>query len=113
MKTLIGKTVYIAGPMRGKHCMNFAEFFYWQHEFQKNGYKVINPAEMDCLRMFNGWVFSEEKYREVLDLDKAMIRKSADFLFMLSGWEESQGANEEHNLAVELGLPVYYEELRK
>jgi len=63
--------------------------------------------------MFNGWVFSEEKYREVLDLDKAMIRKSADFLFMLSGWEESQGANEEHELAVELGLPVYYEEERK
>ena len=33
-----------------------------------------------------------------------------DCVFMLSGWEESEGSVVEYNLAQELELPIYYED---
>jgi hypothetical protein len=32
-------------------------------------------------------------------------------IFMLSNWRESKGANIERNLAMQLGMKVYYEDL--
>jgi len=106
-----GSTIYIAGPMRGYPVFNFKRFFYFQERFEQSGYRVINPAEEDCKRWIDtGWCFSADKWREVLDFDKEMIRNHADGLFMLKGWEDSEGANEEYQLAKELGLPVFFEE---
>lgn len=108
-----GSTIYIAGPMRGHHCYNFEKFFYYAHILKSSGYEVINPAEMDCLRMFDGWRFNESDYEEVLAIDLAEITANADALFVLEGWEKSEGANREIELATNLGLPVYYEEHRR
>ena len=91
----IGTTVYISGAMRGRYCMNFENFFYWARVLRRSGYKVINPAEMDCLKMMDGWVFSDDKWREVLDDDLEIIRERADWMFVLSDSEESEGSIEE------------------
>ena len=109
----LGKTCYISGPMRDQHCFNFKRFFYWQVLMENSGYRVVNPAELDCLKMFAGWKFTEDQWRGILNKDLAIIRARVHFMFMLRGWEDSEGANEERNLALELGLPVYYEDKEK
>ena len=107
----VGSTVYIAGPMRGIRCFNFARFFYWQVVLEKSGYKVINPAELDCLRWIEkGWMFTEDQYDEILDLDCKMIQESADCVFVLSGWQTSEGANREIRTAKDKGIMVAYED---
>ena len=108
-----GSTVYICGPMRGKPCMNFEEFFYWARLLRRSGYKVINPAEHDCERMFGGWVWDESKYEEVLQEDLRLITEYAQWLFVLKGWEDSDGANREIEHARNLGLSIFYEDKRK
>jgi nucleoside 2-deoxyribosyltransferase len=106
-----GATIYVAGPMRLHHCYNFKRFFYHQVMLENSGYKVINPAELDCLRWINdGWIFSEDQYEVVMAIDLALIEHSADAVFALKGWEDSPGATREIGLAINLGKPVYYED---
>jgi len=128
-----GKTIYIAGQMRGHHCYNFKWFFYWQVMLENSGYKVINPAELDCLRWISEsgffhttkWkllcrlrallssmrrIFSGDLYESVMAIDLALIEHSADAVFALKGWEDSPGATREIGLAINLGKPVYYED---
>lgn len=105
------KVVYIAGPMRHHKCFNFPQFFYWQVKFEKSGYKVINPAELDCERWIeDGWIFTDDKYEEVLGEDCRLIREEADILFVLTGWEESEGANKEIEEAKKKGITIAYED---
>ena len=107
-----GKTIYIAGPMGDIHCHNFKRFFYWQAMLENSGYKVINPAEQDCLRWIDyGWIYTDDQYESVMKYDLIMIRLVADAVFALKGWEDSPGATREIGLAINLGKPVYYEEL--
>ena len=106
-----GETIYVAGPMRGHHCYNFKNFFFRQVEFERSGYTVINPAELDCIRwMEDGWLFTEDKYEEIIELDCKMIREEADILFVLHGWETSKGANREIAEAEKKGILVAYED---
>ena len=109
-----GDCSYIAAPMRGHDCFNFAQFFHWQVKLEKNGYLVINPAREHCKRWIEtGWVFNEEDYEAVLEYDCKLIRENADCLFMLKGWELSTGAKREREYAKSCGIPVYYETERK
>ena len=106
------KTLYIAGPMRTYKCMNFPQFFYFQVLFEKSGYKVINPAELDCERWFNdGWVYTDDQYNEILEADCKIIREQVDVLFVLTGWEDSEGACREIAEAHKKGILVTYQDI--
>jgi hypothetical protein len=96
--------------MSGKPCYNFEEFFYWARVLRAEGLEIVNPAQMDAERMFTGWKYSPDQYEAILAKDLKIIEKDADMIFMLNGWEDSTGANVEFNKAMELGIPVGYEE---
>ena len=103
-----GDCVYIAGPMRGYPCYNFKNFFYWQVFWEKSGYLVINPAEIDCKRaLYSEWHFTEDQYDEILAEDIEILLANADFVFMLDGWDGSVGAKREKAAAEAAGIPVY------
>lgn len=105
--------VYLSGPMtiRKDDCYNFMEFFFWEKVLRMNGYKVVNPARLDCERMLAGETYSDDLYDELLAEDLRIIREDGvDALFMLKGWELSDGAKEEYAVAKELGLEVWYED---
>ena len=104
-----GSKVYIAGPMRGYHCFNFEQFFYWAAILRASGYIPINPAEMDCLRMFDGWVYSDDKYEEIMAIDLKAIREDADAIFSLAKWYDSPGALRENKEAGLKDIPDFYE----
>lgn len=106
-----GGKVYIAGPMSiyKEKCYNFERFFYWAAVLRASGYIPLNPAEMDCTRMFTGWTYNPDKYDEILEEDKRIVREEADAIFNLEDWEKSPGAIEENEVAEDKGIPYFNE----
>ena len=100
---------YAAGPMRGYHKFNFQAFDAMAEELRRNGFTVINPADLDRAMGFNGddsievtqWFIRKAFLRDLL----AVL--SCDALVVLPGWERSAGACVEVGLAIVLGLKVY------
>jgi hypothetical protein len=96
---MIRKKVYIAGPMSGvpdcnRHAFNLAA------QVQKSlTHIVLNPATLPA-------GLSEPEYMQI---GLAMLM-CADMVYMLDGWELSQGALAEHALAQKLGLHIVYQE---
>lgn len=50
---------------------------------------------------------SDLAYEDWMELDLELVRRS-DWLLMLPGWENSEGAVREFDLASELGIPVAF-----
>lgn len=93
--------VYISGPMTGLPNFNreaFAEATEW---CVKKGYSPFNP----------GWLAFEKdtafSYEEILQLDLAALGM-CDVILLLPGYEKSNGAKVELELALRLGLRVEY-----
>ena len=92
-------TCYIAGKITGLD--DFKSYFDSAERNIKKiyGCKVINPV---CLPL-------GLKYSQYMKICFAMVKVSTH-VYMLSNWKESLGAKLEHDLAIELGLIIYYEE---
>lgn len=87
--------------MTGIEHFNRPAFHAKAQELEKQGWIVINPATLPLgLR--------QEQY---MDICLAMVR-SADYVVMLDGWEQSTGANAEYALAISLGHTIYDESMR-
>jgi hypothetical protein len=90
--------IYISGPMTGYPDWNYPAFNEAAEFLKSKGYEVFNPAEI-----FEGrtdlprHVYMKEDIKALLECDTVML---------LKGWEESQGALLEVDIAFEIGLPV-------
>jgi dATP/dGTP diphosphohydrolase/uncharacterized protein DUF4406 len=95
---------YIAGPMRGYESFNFPAFDLARDELVNAGWSAFSPADAD---RDLGWDDgSERNLWEYMEHDLAAVARS-DALFMLEGWEDSQGATLEFHNAKVLGIPCY------
>jgi hypothetical protein len=95
--------VYISGPMTGYPFHNYPAFHAAEQRLAMLPVRILNPA-----RNYGGRTdLPREQYMR-MDLENVL---RADVLYMLRGWEESNGALLEHNIARELGLQIVYEEL--
>lgn len=93
--------IYISGKMTGLPNYNFETFNAKELELREEGWDVCNPAS-------HGLV--EGAVREdYLRYDGAQLM-SCSTIYMLSGWEDSEGAKWEFELAKFLGMKVIYEE---
>lgn len=113
-------TIYVAGPMRGYENWNHDAFNRRSEFLKRNGWNVINPAEMDIEQEwvaenspheFNPDEIKEhqEHLREILLRDFTEICKNCGAIYMMDGWHKSKGAKAEHTLAIALGIKIYYE----
>jgi len=112
-------TIYIAGKMRGMEDYNYPSFDRQAKVLEKQGWKVINPAEMDRddEKPINGPhqfdpdnnYEDHEFMRNALKRDMVAICECCTAIYMMSGWEESRGAKCEWHLAKALGLEIFYE----
>lgn len=92
------KKVYIAGPMTGLPNYNRPAFKAAALDLSLLGHAVLNPATLpDGL--------SQAQY---MDICMAMLR-CADTIYLLEGWEQSDGACAEVALAIKLGLNISYQ----
>ena len=106
---------YIAGPMRGISQHNFPLFFQAEGMLQLWGYKVYNPARMDIndkrahYNHNSGDVILDNSFKmeDALRRDFETILAHCDFVVVLPGWEQSEGAQKEVAFARSVGLPVF------
>jgi hypothetical protein len=112
-------TIYIAGPMRGYEDGNFPAFDRQAKVLEKQGWRVINPADMDRqdgsppgghLKFDPETDYDDREFmREALERDLVAICKDCTAIYMMSDWETSRGAKAEWHTAKAVGLKIYYE----
>ena len=108
--------------MRGKPDWNYDAFNKTEKMLSKIGWNVINPATLDensreaqslnC----NSTDFDPDENaihrdvnRKIMKRDLDAICDKCDAIYMLEGWQMSQGACAEFYLSCSLGLTVLYE----
>ena len=100
------KVIYVAGPYRadGNEGMlaNIVMARAYARILWKRGYAAICPHTNTAF--MDGPDIPPDKFIEG-DLE---IIERCDAMFMLPGWEKSEGANKEYALAVNLGMPIYH-----
>jgi hypothetical protein len=108
MKAREPLVIYIAGPMRGHEDDNYPAFYEAEEMLRAKGiWLPVNPARMDEeLVKFGDIVEVDYKLALKRDIDEIF---EADAMYMLKGWEKSEGARVEHALAIYLGLSIMYQ----
>jgi len=95
------KMIYVSGPVTKNK--NATEQFEEADKFlRKIGHIPLNPIRIDAphpLKM-GKWLYYMRKSVELL--------MKSDALFLLDGWEKSDGARIEFDLCVKLGIPIYF-----
>lgn len=95
------ETWYISGPMRGLPDFNYPLFNEVATDLRNTmGVKVYNPAEN-----FDGdqsLEFSDYMYQDLVQL------MSSNVVLMLPGWQDSEGARVEYQVAKSLGLDIRF-----
>lgn len=94
------ESIYIAGPMTGITNDNRQAFFEAQSFLEGLGFTVLNPAILPP-------GLTQGQY---MDICYAMIR-ACESIFMLDGYQDSDGALAELAYAKKLEYQIFYEEL--
>ena len=100
------KYAYVAGPYSAKTIKqrdkNIRNAWKVAFELAKMGFFPITPhcnsAHMDSAQPHEFW----------LEGDIELMRRAADLIVLIPGWQESPGAQKEAWAAKGFGLPVYY-----
>jgi len=114
------KSIYIAGPMRGKPFFNFPAFDAAHDKLEDEGWNAISPADMDREHGFDALDMEPDSDWNDLSqvpftIDECMERdleaiKNADAIYMLKGWQNSTGAQAEYWCARWRGKEILFEE---
>jgi len=113
--------IYIAGPMRGKPDWNYGSFMEAEEMLKEVGWEVINPAKLDknyeetADLKTTSEEFDPDNNEHHQSINRKIMRRDLDAIcdecsaiYMLEGWQMSQGACSEFYLACSLGLDIYY-----
>ena len=106
------KLIYVAGKYKAKTEWGLEENIRHAEDVArklwKQGWAVICPHKNTA--HFGGLLEDpQEDWRMWIDGDLEIISR-CDAIFMLKGWEHSNGACEEFKLAKKLGLELHFEE---
>lgn len=92
--------------MRGLPRFNFPAFHAAAARLRAMGYDVVSPAELDG-DIPDDLVVTTEMYQAYMRRDLAEVLK-ADAIYLLPGWQNSEGATRERSVALWTGRTVYY-----
>jgi hypothetical protein len=102
--------IYIAGPMTGIPEFNFPAFHAAASDWRREGWEVVNPAEMDeAIDGFNAKTDAAKSHEHYMKRDIPLVC-SCDALALLPGWERSRGVQNEVAVARMCGLAFYHAE---
>ena len=101
--------IYIAGPMRGLPHSNYHSFNAAAARLRAVGHTVQNPAEIG--ERFGGIdaILSSQKTLDAVIKEELRILAECDIIYLLDGWQHSEGARAELKLALEKGLDIILE----
>lgn len=94
--------VYVAGPMSNLPDFNYPAFYDAEKRLSRFGYDVENPA-----RHFDG-----DQTRPYKDYMREAVRAltRCDAIYLMDGWEQSEGARFELEVSRRIGLAVMFEQ---
>lgn len=92
--------LYISGPMSYRAQHNFPAFHAVAKSLRKNGFDVVNPAELDEGTDTTGWKHSDYLKRDI------RLLLDCDGVATLPEWQTSKGARMEVDVALGLNMPV-------
>ena len=102
-------TIYIAGPMRGKENNNETAFFNAEKRLNRRGFTVINPLTIGRGIASDKVIASDADFlRNVMRFERTLIR-FCDAIYMLEGWQDSQGAKAELVTAIGFDCMIFLE----
>ena len=96
------KTIYISGPMRGLPNNNVMAFADAADKLCQKGWWPVNPIDFDKVFGNSG---DKTLLAACMDAELAVI-PHLDAIFLLNGWEKSEGAKAELEVALHHGLKV-------
>ncbi len=91
------KRVYVAGPITGRENHNIEAFKLACELLYDAGYDPVNPHELVD--------HQDGELKEYMAIELPHVCQ-ADFVALLPGWEDSQGAKLEAYVAIVCGIPV-------
>jgi len=103
---LILPVVYIAGPYRAPTVRRVLANI-WRA--QDAALMVWRAGAVALCPHGNTMLFDGEAADDVWLLGDLELLRRSDAVLMVSDWQASQGACAEHQLAVDLGLPIFYD----
>ena len=96
--------VYISGKISGREKEEYMkQFADAEKKLTEQGYTVINPARV------NAEMPESTSYQVYMNMSKTMLEAS-DIIYMLKGWNLSNGANTELQWALDRGMMIMFEE---
>jgi len=107
--------IYIAGPMSNMKDYNRSAFLEGEDEvismFQGENKVIFNPIKQETSLMIQQNITDnpQQVYRMCMKLNTSWICDHATHIYMLRGWENSNGAMAEWMLAKSLGLYILYQ----
>lgn len=105
---MVGKTVYLSGPMRGIERFNFPAFRRASLWLRSIGIEVLSPQEHDEEMGYSDDFpesFESFDVEKALEWDLAAIIDSAGVV-LLDGWQSSKGCEIELRVALATGKPI-------
>lgn len=102
-------TIYIAGPMRGKENNNETAFFNAEKRLNRRGFTVLNPLTIGRSIASDEVIASDaDLLKTVMRFERTLIRY-CDAIYMLEGWQDSQGAKAELVTAIGFDCMIFLE----
>jgi len=101
------KKIYIAGALNADACQyikNLHRMILWAHRVRQAGFSVFVPG----LDFLSGLVHGNWDYPDYFNNNQVWLEVS-DAVYVVSGWENSEGTKKEIKLAEKLNIPVFYE----
>lgn len=102
--------IYIAGPMRGIKNFNRDAFDEAEMNLLKKGvYETVNPVSLDEESgLTDAELVSHDGLRKIMHRDLTELL-GCNAIYMLKGWEKSEGSRVEHGLATMVGMYIQYQ----
>lgn len=102
--------IYIAGPMRGYENNNHKAFDMAERFLSKKRvWNPVNPARIDREAGVDpADNMTKLELREALKRDVGLVF-GCECMYMLRGWERSEGARMEHAIATALSMGIQYQ----